>query len=344
MSNGTGSKYRSRTMSDCIIAFSISYERENLLARGLGLEHLRELLLLLARPILRQGASLAYGGNWDDKEDNFTFDLLRLISAEQEENNFGGLDSKLQIGKLYNHSSWPYYLKIKPGTEAKWINCCRIVRVTQQDAGLADADIVPDSEANNKTVRARFNTAVALSVMRRLVMSGMTISIPDVLQVENVPKAVARILLGGKVDSYSGFAPGIFEEALVTLKEKRPLYIMGGFGGASEVLAKAMLMEGNDRPPEFTLDWHKRRNKPLAELLEGAKGFVLPTGVSSTVELLDSLFGMVQTARGNLAGILNTGLSEKETRELLTTRNTVTAVQLVRAGLVNQNKLPPLPA
>ena len=132
----TPRKYRSRAIEQSVIAFSVSYQRENLLARGMGLEHLRELLIRLARPILRQGASLAYGGHWKETEDNFTYDLLRLISAEQEDNSLGGSDTNLQIGILYNHSAWPHYLGISRTIEAQWINACRIVRVTQQQAGF----------------------------------------------------------------------------------------------------------------------------------------------------------------------------------------------------------------
>ena len=38
-------KLRTRTNINKVIALSISWQRENLLARGLGLEHLRDLLL-----------------------------------------------------------------------------------------------------------------------------------------------------------------------------------------------------------------------------------------------------------------------------------------------------------
>jgi hypothetical protein len=44
-------RYRASINAKKAIAFSISYERTNLLARGLGLEHLQELLLRLARPL-----------------------------------------------------------------------------------------------------------------------------------------------------------------------------------------------------------------------------------------------------------------------------------------------------
>jgi hypothetical protein len=222
--NSSGSKYRSRAIAGNVIALSLSYQRENLLARGIGLEHLRELLLRLARPILRQGANLAYGGDWRDREDNFTFDLLRLISAEQEDNSFisaepeannqGEAAPARKIGKLFNHSAWPHYLSVTPGIEAKWINCCRIVRINQQMAGFTGAEVVRDADAQNQEPRTLFNAAVTLSTMRRLMADGMSIRIPDA-PAETVPPVAARIVLGGKVDDYSGFLPGIFEEALL---------------------------------------------------------------------------------------------------------------------------------
>lgn len=337
------SKYRSRAIADNVIAFSISYQRENMLARGMGLEHLRELLIRLARPLLRQGASLAYGGHWKETEDNFIYPLLRLISAEQQD-SLGGGDSGQPIGKLYNHSPWPGYLDVTPKVEAQWINCCRVVRVTQEMAGFTNAEIVPDANADQANPRTIFNRAVTLSAMRRLMMQPMSIDIPDVSQPEQIPAVMARILLGGKADSYSGFLPGIFEEALVTLQWDRPVYILGGFGGAAEILAKAMLVPGPDRPKELTLDWHRERNPALVTLLLSAGQFATPPHLGILENSLDDLFTFVLKARANLAGTLNTGLSDQETRELLQTSNIANAVHLVRLGLMNKNKLPSLPA
>ena len=108
-------KYRSNlSTSDApLIGLSISWQRDHLLARGFGLEHLRDLLIRLARPLLRQGANLAYGGHWKETEDNFTFDLLRLISAEQQDSEFAA-EPEQHIGRLYNHCPWPNYLDISP--------------------------------------------------------------------------------------------------------------------------------------------------------------------------------------------------------------------------------------
>ena len=335
-------KHRSSRIANCVIALSMAYDRENLLTRGMGLEHLRELLIRLARPILRGGADLAYGGNWQEGEDNLTFELLRLIAAEQEDNSAGGPDSNLTIGRLYNHSAWPQYLEITPRLEAQWIGCCRIVRVDQALAGLAPADIVPDASAGDDTPRVAFNKAVTLSAMRRLMMKEMNIEITDAPS-ERVPPVVARILLGGRLTGYSGFLPGVFEEALLTMEHGRPTYLLGGFGGAAEVLAQAISSGGGARPQELTLDWQQKNNKKLAALLKDSAAFALPAGMASTEQSLDSLFAMVESARANPSAALNTGISDAETRELLATHNVATAVRLVRRGLANTTSLPLLP-
>ena len=46
----------------------------------------------------------------------------------------------------------------------------------------------------------------------------------------------------GKIQNYLGYIPGVIEEALYTLLEKKPLYLVGGFGGASEKLIKLMVI------------------------------------------------------------------------------------------------------
>ena len=329
----SASKYRSRAIADKVIAFSISYQRDNMLARGMGLEHMNELLIRLARPLLRDGASLAYGGNWKETEDNFVFPLLRLVSAEQEDNSLGGPDSSVQIGMLYNHSPWPENLRITPGIEAQWINCCRVVRITQQMAGFSEAEVVPDADADQVDSRTLFNKAITLSAMRRLMMQPMSIDIPDVPRPEKIPAVSARILLGGRLDGYSGFLPGIFEEALATLQCQRPVYLLGGFGGAAEILARAMLATGNDRPKELTLDWHRQRTPALAALLESARQFKVPPALDGIEKSLDALYDFVVRARGDLPDTLRTGLSDAQTREMLQACDIGNVVHLVRTGL-----------
>jgi len=335
-------RYRSGSIENKLIGFSLSYQRENMQARGLGLEHLRELLIRLARPLLRQGANLAYGGDWKKREDNFTYELLQLIKAEQADNSLGGPDMRT-IGWLFNHSAWPHYLSITPGIEAQWINCCRIIRVTQKDAGIDEKHIIPDAEAGTESERVLFNGAVTLSAMRRMMMQTMTRSIPD-CPPDTIPPVIARVTLGGKSEGYSGFLPGIFEEALLTLENKCPLYVLGGFGGASEVLAQAFLASGTDRPEELKVDWHDARNPNQAKLAKACEKCVMPLGIRTTAAGLDALFQLVLQARLNLSDTLKTGLDDLESQELLTTSDITRAVQLVRKGLDSRFGLTPLPA
>ena len=42
-----------------------------------------------------------------------------------------------------------------------------------------------------------------------------------------------RIVIGGKREGFQGAMPGIFEEVLFALKRRQPLYLAGGFGGAT---------------------------------------------------------------------------------------------------------------
>src|SRR5262245_49999726 len=115
----------------------MSSQPEHLLARGFGFQHLCELMLSLAGPMVRNGAGIAYGGHWKRTDDNFTYELLQLISseqedisaAEQEDSGTGGGDSRKTINRLVNHSAWPEYLDVTPKMEAQWILSCRIVRI-----------------------------------------------------------------------------------------------------------------------------------------------------------------------------------------------------------------------
>jgi hypothetical protein len=328
--------HRSTDGADKVVALSLSSQRDHLLARGLGGEHLSELLARLARPLLRRGTNLVYGGNWKTAgldARNFTSELLDLVAAEQEHSSDDVLDTASAVGKLFNPLAWPGYLDVTPGIEARWINCCRIIRVTQQDAGIREEDTVPDAEARGDSDRALFNAAITISRMRRLMSEPMVVNVPSVPEPERVLQAAARIALGGKVEDYSGFAPGVFEEALLTGERGQPLYLLGGFGGACEVLARAILDRTGPRPPEVTIDWQRAHNPRLARLQALVMKYEVPAGARSTSSLFYALGDFIERARADPAGTLATGLDADRTRELMKTSDVNQAVRLVRAGL-----------
>jgi hypothetical protein len=59
----------------------------------------------------------------------------------------------------------------------------------------------------------------------------------------------ARIVVGGKQSKFRGYIPGIVEEAYYSLKANKPVYILGGFGGAAKSLSKVICGE---LPKELT--------------------------------------------------------------------------------------------
>jgi hypothetical protein len=133
---------------------------------------------------------------------------------------------------------------------------------------------------------------------------------------------------------YSGFLPGLFEEALLALEHGNPLYILGGFGGAAGKLAEALLLGAQGTfPQEFDPKWQCAQNSKVRRLasLVGAKALV--GNVRDTQLALGALCASIEVARGSLTTHLNTGLTEEETRELMTTIEMRRAVQLTLTGL-----------
>jgi hypothetical protein len=49
-----------------------------------------------------------------------------------------------------------------------------------------------------------------------------------------------RVLLGGTRNRFQGPIPGLMEEALISLEHAHPIYLAGGFGGATADIAQAL--------------------------------------------------------------------------------------------------------
>ena len=316
-----------------IIAFSSSFERIPLLERGLGLEHVKDLLTRLARPIISSGVSIAYAGNWHlGQEDNFTNLFLRLISAEQDDSSLDAepsADAARKIEPLINHLAWPYYLDVTPRIEAEWINACRIVRVTQENAGIAAADRAADDDASSGSDRAVLNAAITLSATRRLQTIGMTRQVVPTVLAETLPPLSARIIVGGRILGSHGFLTGVFEESLLALEAGVPLYVLGGFGGAASDLAAVAL--GSPRPCSFDPAWLEKINPSLKRI--NALAQVTPSPpIRTTAMLLAALEARLATdaAKGNA---LNTGLLPNDLAALMQTSDVDDAVRLILKGL-----------
>src|SRR5690242_1262248 len=50
-----------------------------------------------------------------------------------------------------------------------------------------------------------------------------------------------RLVIGRKLSGFSGIVPGVVEEAWLSLTQKQPLFLVGGFGGAARSVSDHLL-------------------------------------------------------------------------------------------------------
>jgi hypothetical protein len=155
-----------------------------------------------------------------------------------------------------------------------------------------------DADGNEIDPRVRtkpakpLDTAGALTAMRRYITRHTD----------------ARVLLGGKLRGYQGTMPGVIEEAMMSTSEARPLYVAGGFGGASAAVA---IQLGRSEP-----GW-------------GPPGY--PEGADG---VSDALAALGEAERRT--GVIDDGLTLDERRQLATTHRPGDIATLVVQGLARR--------
>jgi hypothetical protein len=216
---------------------------------GLGLqkEHLRDAMGEIAKHILALGAKLVYGG--DLRAEGFSKLLFELAARYRRDTK---TPDKLGVT---NYLAWPVHILQKPE---------QLEKEALDLAGAAELRLL---DLNGKHLdfkeRHKFaphqptepEWAQGLSSMRKTMLR----------------ETDARIILGGRVDSFKGDMPGIAEEALFSLKAKQPLYIMGGFGGCARDVAEAIGIV----QPTTSRDWRGR------ERFNDLKGTAVSNGLSA---------------------------------------------------------------
>ena len=113
--------------------------------------------------------------------------------------------------------------------------------------------------------------------------------------------------------------PGVLEEIYIAIELKKPLFLIGGFGGVASSVCKLI---NNKEVQEFTEEWQIINNSGYKDLLDFIK-LREPSYYSdykSIVELLKNCN-------------LNNGLNKKENEKLFTTPFVDEAILLIIKGL-----------
>ena len=324
------------------ISFSVCSQLGEL---GYLSQHLDEAIIYLLRPLLRLGMDLVYGGLppklYTDRSRsapdpstgrNMTQTLLNLLNDERNAgetiNESGENVGPKRPPRLFNPCPWPVSDSVSPEDEAAWINTCSILRVLAKDAELKGP--IPDEKRELR--RYLVFQAAVLSRMRRFLAEGFRCSIPREANCEVRPAAF--VFMAGKTTGFLGIMPGIMEEFLYATQQRLPIYLVGGIGGAAGVIAHALMSDSGARNPAFTTAFYAKGPTPnYGKLLEGFRA-LKGNKLSRPTETFTELWEVIQDGRSDGGSkLLRNGLTSEENRELMTTTDTMFAVQLIWKGL-----------
>ncbi|MCA9701009.1 MAG: hypothetical protein KC431_26015, partial [Myxococcales bacterium] len=268
---------------------------------GLTPRHLDEAMLDLCRQLLLRGASLAYGGHLD--REGYTARLLDLTLAHRS------LSELPPVERVRCYLGWtlgrPKQRLAAHQRAAKWIFMPRPDGIEDLEPERFTASL--DEFLPCDSPARRYAWGKAMTQMRR----------------RQAAETDARVLIGGKIGGegswYLGSIPGLVEEALCTLEAKKPLFVVGAFGGAGALIGD--LLQGKARP-EMTWEYQSRAPHAveMRKLYEDRDGGFVDYGE------------IVRRFADTGLGGLDNGLSAEQNLELLRTRDLERVVALIIEG------------
>jgi hypothetical protein len=275
-----------------LIGLSISNSTD-LSAQGMGLVHLEDAMVECARHLLTQGASLAYGG--DLRPGGFTTILFELVRSH---NRAGSKE------RIHNFLAWPIGLRIDPAIWREYMDEIKDYRISPP----TDLGVDPKTYVASDAMPGRYIWSRSLTAMRS----------------EMNDEMAARVLLGGQVSGFKGKYPGLLEEALLALRAKKPLYLVGGFGGCARSVVDTL--QGNS-PEVFTETFQSA--DPLFTEMAARYQADAANGKTSLIDYAGELKYLQSVG---LSG-LNNGLTDNENIVLSTSKNLPEIVHLLLKGL-----------
>jgi hypothetical protein len=254
----------------------------------------------LSRHILARSGTLIYGG--DLRKDGFTEFILDEAIA---------LKNRLNTHEIHieNYLAWPIY---KANTEiiawrAKYKEVMKTVETAIPDDIAKDIDkdkTIPPSTPQNKYYLSR-----CLTIMR----------------MNSIDSSHARICAGGKLIGYNGKMPGVLEEILIAIDKKKPIYLLGAFGGVVAEVCK--VVRGEPYPSPLTEAWQVTNNAGYGDLQEIAK----LKGLNADYEQIKTIVTGIDIS----SLCKNAGLSDDAYLRLMESPFVDECVHLITQGLKN---------
>jgi hypothetical protein len=210
------SKETVKSISGKKIAISVSIN-EDLERNGLSEQHINDISIEIARYIISNGGTGLYGG--DLRNGGFTKYFSELSNQYKIEND--------RTFRFVNYFPFPNFKEITSEIQIEFKSKQIKPEILPLPKVLKGIDTNKEFNPFNNC-EDRYIYSECFKEMR----------------IKMAKDCHARIIVCGKIQNYLGYIPGVIEEALYTLLEKKPLYLVGGFGGASEKLIK--LIKGEE--------------------------------------------------------------------------------------------------
>lgn len=281
-------------LKDLKIGLSIS-NPPNLLDHGISETHLDDALVEFTRYLLVHGGRILYGG--DLREGGFTEKLYNLVRSYFSEDTQSS-------HKIFNYQAWPIYLKLSTKERAELNKIVSFKTVEPPQICELDKNkfLIPDS-IENKVI-----WAMSLTKMREKMNEDLDV----------------RIMIGGAIEHHKGKYPGLLEEAYMALREKKPLFLLGGFGGCTKAITNLIL-------GEKSLELTESLQKKDKEYLDMIEEYNSNSFSDDTIDY-EALLNFFEEK-----GIesLNNGLSIDENLVLFSTPYIPEMISLVLKGLAN---------
>lgn len=262
---------------------------------GIGEEMFKDLIIELTRHILKANGSLIYGG--DLRRNGYT-ELFRDLARQYGQKEKADTD----VYYIKNYLHWPEYNKISAEQQAEYLaSRIKLIDATPGGAVLADEKDVYIPICSLET---NLKWATSLTQMRS----------------ESIGESDARIICGGKTIGFTGFMPGIAEEFMIAYNTKKPIYLIGGFGGCSHVIAN--ILEGKTSGKDLLDSALKVDTYKQFYEWSNANGHTIDYSLFEKIKIEE----------------LNNGLKPEDNLRLLQSVDIIEVVSLVLTGLKEINK------
>ena len=131
--------------------------------------------------------------------------------------------------------------------------------------------------------------------------------------------SIARVVVGGKTQGFTGYMPGIVEECKIAMDKGQPVFLIGGFGGAARVLVD--IIEKKKKASDL---------RDMALVVEDYKELFEWCG-NNQIHIDYESFDNVTIQH------LNNGLSNEDNKKLFYSVDIIEIVSLILKGLNNIN-------